>query len=83
MGGLQVGGPRAWRELRKEVCGRARVCAVAEVFESEVLGTQEDGASSEEAPVKTVKPKTGKAALPLKRDRVSPLSPPHDGSIST
>lgn len=50
------------------------MCAVAELFESEVLGTQEEGDVAEEAPVKTVKPKTGKAALLLKRDRVGPLS---------
>jgi len=65
---------RKWSDLKREVRGgaRARVCAVAELFESEVLG---DGAEAEEetTPVKTVKPKTGKAALILKSDRVSAL----------
>lgn len=68
----QVGSSRSWRELKQEVRSRARVCAVAELFESEVLGTEgegEEGAVAEEAPVKTVKPKTGKAALLLKSDR--------------
>ncbi|KAG0554003.1 hypothetical protein KC19_12G055300 [Ceratodon purpureus] len=68
-GGLQVGASRTWRDVKREVSGRARVCAVAELFESEVLGTDEEGAPAEEAPVKTVKPKTGKAALLLKSDR--------------
>lgn len=71
----QVGSSRSWRELKQEVRSRARVCAVAELFESEVLGTDGDAegeaAAAEEAPVKTVKPKTGKAALLLKSDRVS------------
>lgn len=75
--GVQVGGggARAWREVKREVGSRARVCAVAELFESEVLGTDGEGAvAEEEAVVKAVKPKTGKAALLLKRDRVSSLS---------
>jgi hypothetical protein len=71
--GLRIGGlqARTWRELKKEVSGRARVCAVADLFESELLGIPEEGAA-EEAPAKTTKPKTGKAALLLKSDRVSP-----------
>lgn len=73
-----MGSSRTWRDLKREVGGaRARVCAVAELFESEVLGSQED--LVEETPViKTVKPKTGKAALVLKSDRVSAL-----GAIAT
>jgi len=64
------GSARAWRDVKKEVGNaRARVCAVAELFESEVLGEAEEEGSVAEAPVKTVKPKTGKAALPLKSDR--------------
>jgi large subunit ribosomal protein L1 len=68
--GLRIGGlqARTWRELKKEVSGRARVCAVADLFESELLGIPEEGAA-EEAPAKTTKPKTGKAALLLKSDR--------------
>jgi len=63
---------RTWRDVKKEVGNaRGRVCAVAELFESEVLGDAEEEGSVAEAPVKTVKPKTGKAALPLKSDRVS------------
>jgi len=64
-----VGGARTWRSLKKELGVRGRVCAVAELFESEVLGTDEEEGSAEEAPVKTVKPKTGKRALILKSDR--------------
>lgn len=70
-GGLQVGGVKTWRDVKKVVGAKARVCAVAELFESEVLGSEGDGAEAAEAPVKAVKPKTGKAALPLKSDRVS------------
>lgn len=70
-GGVQVGGASTWRSLKKELGVRVRVCAVAELFESEVLGTDEEEGSAEEAPVKTVKPKTGKRALILKSDRVS------------
>lgn len=72
IGGLRIGGlqARTWRELKKEVSGRARVCAVADLFESELLGLPEEGAgAAEEAPAKTTKPKTGKAALLLKSDR--------------
>uniref|UniRef100_A0A7I4CNM7 Ribosomal protein n=1 Tax=Physcomitrium patens TaxID=3218 RepID=A0A7I4CNM7_PHYPA len=72
-GGVPSGVARGcqWRDVKKDVEGRARVCAVAELFESEVLGTEDEGAALEDAPVKSVKPKTGKAALPLKSDRVS------------
>uniref|UniRef100_A0A7I4CD16 Ribosomal protein n=1 Tax=Physcomitrium patens TaxID=3218 RepID=A0A7I4CD16_PHYPA len=70
-GGVPSGVARGcqWRDVKKDVEGRARVCAVAELFESEVLGTEDEGAALEDAPVKSVKPKTGKAALPLKSDR--------------
>lgn len=71
-GGRALAGGRTWQSVRRQVSGRARLAAVAELFpslESEVLG--EDGEDVEEKPAVVVKPKTGKAALLLKRDRVS------------
>lgn len=75
-GGRALAGGRTWQSVRRQVSGRARLVAVAELFpslESEVLG--EDGEDVEEKPAAAVKPKTGKAALLLKRDRVSARTP--------
>ncbi len=62
---------RTWLDLKREVACSARVCLVAELFPSLESDVLEDGEQEIAPQAPAVKPKTGKAALPLKRDRVS------------
>jgi large subunit ribosomal protein L1 len=60
---------RTWLDLKREVACSARVCLVAELFPSLESDVLEDGEQEIAPQAPAVKPKTGKAALPLKRDR--------------
>jgi hypothetical protein len=62
---------RTWLDLKREVACSARVCLVAELFPSLESDVLDDGEQEIAPQAPAVKPKTGKAALPLKRDRVS------------
>jgi hypothetical protein len=66
---------RTWLDLKREVACSARVCLVAELFPSLESDVLEDGEQEIAPQAPAVKPKTGKAALPLKRDRVSVCIP--------